>query len=197
MVVFIDMKSEAAVPRREYRQHARAASAEHTRVAILTAAKQLAGEKLLAAITLNDVAEHSGVAVQTVLRRFGSREGLLSEAVQHFVAEVIEERSVSMGDVGRAVSAVVDQYEESGDAMLLLLGQERIDPQAAKVTSLGRQLHDRWVRDSFKPADEDQHRLLVIATDLYSWKLLRRDRQLSQKATKEHLRTLCTMITAG
>jgi AcrR family transcriptional regulator len=186
-----------AMPRREYRQSARADNAERTRIAILTAVKRLAGEKHLTAITLNDVAECSGVTVQTVLRRFGSREGLFAAAVQDFRAEVVRQRPVYVGDVNRAVSAVMDQYEEFGDVMLLLLGQEHSDPQAAKVTSLGRQLHDQWVRESFDPVDDRQHRLLVIATDLYSWKLLRRDRQLSAQQTNEHLETLCHMIMTG
>lgn len=185
------------LPRREYRQSARADNAERTRVAILTAVKRLAGEKHLAAITLSDVAECSGVTVQTVLRRFGSREDLFAAAVQDFRAEVARQRPVYPGEVNRAVSVVIDQYEESGDVMLSLLGQEHSGAEATEVTALGRQLHDQWVRESFGPVDDRQHRLLVIATDLYSWKLLRRDRQLSVQQTKEHLETLCHMIIAG
>lgn len=188
---------KAAVSPRGYRQGARAANAEHTRIAILTATKLLAGEKLLAAITLNDVADRSGVTVQTVVRRFGSREALLTEAVQHFLDQVAEERRLSVPDVDQAVDVVVNHYEEAGDAMLVLLGQEPFDSHAARITSLGRELHDRWVHDSFRPADESRHRLFVVATDLYTWKLLRRDRGLSRSETADHMRRLCAMVAAG
>jgi AcrR family transcriptional regulator len=189
------MKLEAK--RRDYRQSARLASTERTRMTILAATRELAGEKLLAAITLKAVAERSGVTVQTVLRRFDSREGLLSAAVQHFLETVARQRRVAAGDTEQAVSVVVDHYEEFGDAMLLILGQEATEPDAAKITAAGRRLHDQWVRETFKPADADQHRLLVIATDLYAWKLLRRDRGLTQVHTEEHLRALCALIMAG
>ena len=151
------MKLETA-RRRDYRQSVRLASAERTRVAILAATKALAGEKLLAAITLKDVAERFGVTVQTVLRRFDSREELLAKAVQHFLGEVAQQRRVPAGDTDQAVSVVVDHYDEFGDAMLLLLGQETIEPEAAKITAAGRRLHDQWVQETFEPATADQHR---------------------------------------
>jgi hypothetical protein len=34
--------------------------------------------------------------------------------------------------------------------------------------------HRQWVRDAFAPFDADED-LLVVATDVYTWKLLRRD----------------------
>ncbi len=197
MLTSIDMKSDRGAPRRAYRQHARRVSAERTRDAIVTAAVQLAGEKPLAAITLNDIAERSGVTVQTVLRRFGSREALTAEAVEQFLVEAVGQRPAANGVTDAAVSGVVDQYEQFGEAMLLLLGQERINPHVAAITAHGRRLHDQWVREAFAPADETRYRLLIIATDLYTWKLLRRDRQLSLRRTKEHMTTLCNMIING
>ena len=55
---------------------------------------------------------------------------------------------------------------------------------AARVTDHGRQVHRRWVTETFGPASADRRALrdggcvdlLVVATDVYTWKLLRRDR---------------------
>jgi AcrR family transcriptional regulator len=49
---------------------ARADAAEHTRDRILSAAVELASERFLDEISLEDVAARAGVAVRTVIRRF-------------------------------------------------------------------------------------------------------------------------------
>ena len=182
---------------RPYQQRVRADATARTRLAILGAAQSVAASKPLAAITLKDVAEHAGVTVQTVLRRFGSRDELIEAAIDHFATQVRQERSVPRGDVRAAVDNVVAHYELWGDPMLLLLGQETIDPLALRITTLGRELHDRWVTDSLAPGTPTQHHLLVVATDLYTWKLLRRDRGLSASDTAEHMHALCRAILDG
>ncbi|MDF0532489.1 helix-turn-helix domain containing protein [Tsukamurella sp. 8F] len=178
--------------RRAYRQGARAEASERTRLAILDAGRELAGEKFLAAITLADVADRAGVTVQTVLRKFGGRDRLIAEAVEHFQPMVAAERRVPAGDVDAAVRAVVAHYEIYGDVMMLVLGQESVDSQARHIAAVGRDLHYRWVAESFgvEPR-EPRHRLLTVATDLYTWKLLRRDRGLSEVETAWHMRLLC------
>ena len=60
---------------------ARAQAVEETRRRILDALIALAGERPFAEITLDTVAERAGVSVQTVLRQFGSRDGLFAEAM--------------------------------------------------------------------------------------------------------------------
>ncbi|WP_018178553.1 TetR/AcrR family transcriptional regulator [Jongsikchunia kroppenstedtii] len=181
-------------PRRGYRQDARARSAEATHRAILEAARALSASVPLAAITLQDIAAHAGVTVQTVLRRFGSRDGVIEAAIERFAAEVRAQRAVLPGDIGAAVNTVVDHYEDYGDAMMLLLGQETVDANALRITTVGRELHDSWVADAFAPTSKRQHRLLVVATDLYTWKLLRRDRGLDPGQTAEHMYELCRAI---
>ncbi len=80
--------------------------------------------------------------------------------------------------------------------MLLLLGQESSDPMARRITDDGRRLHELWVKDAFCPRSKREHRLLIVATDLYTWKLLRRDRGLGATETAEHMHDLCCAITA-
>lgn len=184
-------------PTRPYRQTSRADAAERTRLSILAAVFDLSSEIPLAAITLGNVAERAGVTVQTVLRRFGSRQDLFEQALDHYATAVREQRLVTSDDDPReAVRIVVEHYESFGDRMLLLLGQEATDPMARRITDDGRRFHEQWVEDAFCPRSAREHRLLIVATDLYTWKLLRRDRRLSATETAEHMHDLCCAITA-
>lgn len=180
---------------RVYRQGARAEAAERTHAAILAAVFEESATNPIAAITLNRVADRAGVTVQTVLRRFGSRDELIEQTIEHYANAVRKQRLVVPGDPRAAVDVIVTHYEEYGDRTLLLLGQETTDPLALRITEQGRATHDAWVAAAFTPRDEREHRLLVVATDLYTWKLLRRDRGLSAPATADHMHSLCRAIT--
>jgi hypothetical protein len=52
------------------------------------------------------------------------------------------------------------------------------------------------VREAFAPATSDESvlDLLVVATDVYAWKLLRRDRGHSRAQTENRLHTLVTAV---
>ena len=92
-----------------------------------------------------------------------------------------------MGDVAEAVRILMDHYEKRGSSVLLLLAQEQSEEQVARITSNGRALHRTWVAEVFQPflpagrgAREELLDLLVVATDVYAWKLLRLDRGLGR-----------------
>lgn len=188
---------------RTYTMTARAEAAEATRRRILDATVTLAGRMLLAEISLEAVAAEAGVSVQTVLRRFGSREGLFAAAHEHGTTLVTTERETPVGDVDAAVRVVIDHYELRGDAVLMLLAQERTDEAVRQITESGRQLHRRWVEHVFAPylgvAEERTSLvdLLVVATDLYTWKLLRRDRGLSPTTTHTLMTRLVRAVLSG
>lgn len=182
---------------RRYTMTTRAEAAERTRVRILDAAVALADTKLIPEISLDDVATAAGVSVQTVLRRFESRAGLLEAARAHALAAVRDERRTPVGDLDAAVSVVVDHYENRGDGVVLMLAQEHGDETIRQVTSDGRTLHRTWVAETFAPHLPDDVEgadalvdLLVVATDVYTWKLLRRDRGLSRVRTEARMRQL-------
>ena len=65
-----------------------------------------------------------------------------------------------------------------------------------KVTDLGRAMHRQWVRESLTPsvADEALLDLLVVATDVYTWKLLRLDLGLSRADVEGALVELITEL---
>jgi AcrR family transcriptional regulator len=188
---------------RTYTMTARAEAAERTRVAVLDATVALAMTRRLADISLDDVAGRAGVSVQTVLRKFGSRDGLLEAAMHHAVREVDEERRTPVGDVAAAVEVVVDHYERLGDGVVLLLGQEHDDPQVARIVGNGRRLHQAWVETVFAPhlppagaRREELVDLLAVACDVYTWQQLRRDRGLDRATTVARMTHLVAALLA-
>ncbi|MFT3871405.1 MAG: TetR/AcrR family transcriptional regulator [Nocardioides sp.] len=186
--------------KRPYAMRARAKSVEETRRRILDAAVRLADDRLIADISLSATAETAGVSVQTVLRQFGTRARLIEAATEHALTMVGEERRTVPGDVDAAVSTVLAHYEARGDATLLLLAQEQTDPVVRRITDAAKQLHRIWVTDSFAPqlaANDDNEELvdlLVVATDLYTWKLLRRDRGLSRRRVHQRMTALVRAV---
>ena len=184
---------------------ARAAGVEKTRRRILDATFALSTERLFTDISLDAVARSAEVSVQTVLRQFGSRAGLIEATAEHAERLVTEERQAPPGDVPGAVRVLVDHYELRGDGTVLMLAQETTDATVATVVEKGRGYHRSWVEDVFAPLlsgwpEESRVAaidLLVVATDVYTWKLLRRDRGLSRAATEERITQLTEAVLAA
>lgn len=190
----MDMKT------RTYEMTARAASTDETRVSILRATFALSAEKLSADIVLADVAERSGVTVKTILRHFGSRDGLFDAVIEFASREVRRERSTPVGDIDAAIATVHAHYELRGDWVIRMLGQEHSDPRIHHIVENGRTVHREWVESTFRPqllAMKDPREatdLLVLATDVYAWKLLRRDLGLSIDETQQRARALVRAV---
>jgi AcrR family transcriptional regulator len=189
---------------RKYTMGARAQAVDATRRRIMDALISLAGERPFAELTLDTIAERGGVSVQTVLRQFGSRDGLFAEAMDAAMVDAGDERRTPPGDVAAAVRIVVDHYERRGRTALLMLAQEGYDDVARKATDRGKAMHRDWVRDAFAPATDDETLLdlLVVASDVYTWKLLRIDRGHSRTVTERRMHqlvdaVLTTGLTAG
>jgi AcrR family transcriptional regulator len=185
---------------RTYTMTARARAVEETRTRIIDACVALHGERPVTEIGLDDIAERAGVSVQTVLRHFGSRAGLAEASMERAQHDVSEERRTPVGDVAAAVHTIVDHYERRGDQALLMLAQEDHQELMARVTRQGKAMHRAWVEEVFAPyldeaADADALTdLLVVATDVYTWKLLRRDRRLGRQRTEERIRRLVDAV---
>ena len=118
-------------------------------------------------------------------------------AVDFAAAEVVEERMAPVGDPRAAVRVIVDHYELRGDWVIAMLGQELADARIRRITELGRQTHRVWVETVFSPQpdfDEELRDLLIVATDVYTWKLLRRDRGLDRNDTERSMLRLVTAL---
>ena len=189
---------------RSYTMTARAEAAEQTRLRITRAAFDLQTERLTAEISLEDIASRAGVTVQTVLRRFGSKAELFQASLEWINSEIAEERRAPAGDVTAGIRVLVDHYEKHGDFALLMLAQENSYPHVRQMSDMGKQMHRRWVEDVFGPllpaaadARSEAIDLLVVTTDVYTWKLMRRDRGLSRSQTEHRINALVSAVLAA
>lgn len=178
---------------------ARAEAAAQTARDILMAAVELWREHPFDEISLQAIAERAGVSVQTVLRRFGSKEGVVAACVEEDVAGVRTERErAPVGDLEAALEILLRHYERDGDAVLRTLALEDRVQVAKTVADTGREAHRAWCARVFAPflppPDHDAYTArvdaFVAATDVYLWKLLRRDLARSADETKQVIRTL-------
>lgn len=168
---------------RRYVQGARAEAAEATARRIIDAFLARLMTHWFDEITLDRVAEDAGVTVQTVVRRFGGKHGLLAEAVKVLAIQIHARRASPRGDIERLVDNVIKDYEETGDAVIRLLALEPRHPALGEIIEFGRSEHRRWVSEVFAeplrkldPASRKRALdALVVATDVYVWKVLRRD----------------------
>jgi AcrR family transcriptional regulator len=168
---------------RGYQQKARAEAAEASTRRIIEAFLKRAEKEWFDKIRLEDVAADAGVTVQTVIRKFGNKTGLLDAAHRHMGQSVMVRRVSTPGDVERAVDALTRDYEEAAPLILRLLDQEQMHPVLKPVLDAGRRGHRDWLEETFAenlnklPAARRLAMLdaLVVAADIYVWKLVRLD----------------------
>jgi len=185
--------------KRTYSSEVRTAKAADTRQRILDAAQDLFMDRS-AEFTLDRVATMSGVTVQTVLRVFGSKQALILAAIGTF-RQSDEPRFVGpSGAIAAIIARLYDDYEEIGDRVIRMLADEFHIPGFSEITVIGRQRHCEWVNAAFaeqlaaQPARKRTLLLtaLIAATDVYVWKLLRRDLALDRKTSQSITELLVT-----
>jgi AcrR family transcriptional regulator len=169
---------------------ARAVSTEETRTAILDAVDEIFLPNPGRTFSLDEVAQRAGTTVQTVLRHFGSKVGLLEEAARHGLTRVKSGRDeVPAGDLAAIAAYLARHYEESAPMVLRMLAVEHEAPEVAKIVQQGRDMHRAWVervlgsalRRVKRPERRRRLAMLIAATDLLTWKLLRMEQRLSQR----------------
>jgi AcrR family transcriptional regulator len=189
---------------REYRMGARAEAARLTGERIIDALISLYREQPLEQIRLADVADRAGVTVQTVIRRFENKTGLVMAAVHRVGEQVRAQRgAVTPGDLPAAVARLLDHYEQMGDLSLKLLAEEPAVPGVGSIAQAGREHHRAWCATVFAPTVDRltgaarRRRLaqLVAVCDVYTWKLLHRDAGLSRAQTELALIEMLTPLT--
>lgn len=200
-----DMES-ASLPRREYQMKARAEAAAATGNRILEAAIELFSTRPYEDVGLEDIAEAADVSVRTVLRRFGSKDELFVESSERSGLRMRSQRSaVPVGDLRGTIRNLFDHYEEWGDQRLLFLAQEHRVAQIRRNVRVGRRVHRDWVEQAFGPflakrrgQRRERHVMaLLAATDVYAWKLLRRDWGLSREEAERTLEEMIKPMLGG
>ena len=184
---------------RPYQMGARAASVAATGERILDAAVEAFWERPGEQVSLDDVARRAGVSVQTVIRRFGGRDGLLAAAVERESERVRVERDpAGLENPAEAVGQLVAHYEALGDRVLAMLAEETRTSALREVAEAGRAFHRAWCETVFASSlasltgETRDRRLaqLVAVCDVYTWKVLRRDARLSRRQTELAVREL-------
>lgn len=185
-----------------YRLGKRAISRDRTRRQILEAAEKLWLERWYDDVGLREVAEHAGVALQTVVNHFGSKGGLLAAVAENVGARMDRRRDeVVAGDVDGSVAMIIDEYEEIGDAIFRMIALEGRVEELTPLLAHGRGVHRAWVERVFaewlpEPGAERERRTvtLVAATDVLTWKVLRREQELSREDAELTMRETVTAL---
>jgi AcrR family transcriptional regulator len=185
-----DMKLE---PGRPYRMVARAEKVSRTGEAIIAASLALYHEMWLDEITLEKVAARAGVSTKTLVRRYGSRDGLVAAVAQTLAGRVAEQRfQAPVGDLPGAVANLTTHYEHHGDLALRNMVQAQRFPHIAALVEHGRAEHRQWVGHAFAPwltgrpgpGREILEAQLIAITDVTVWQVLRRDLGLDERRTR-------------
>jgi AcrR family transcriptional regulator len=189
--------------KRRYVMTARTAKAEATKTRIKMGAIQLYRERPIEDFTLDEVAQRSGTTVRTILRAFPSKDELVYAALDEMAAGGVFLKPTPPGDVAAAVAAFFDIYETIGDLVIQRLSDERRHPALKASLDQGRENHRDGVKCAFAPQlARHQGRtrakllsILIVATDVYVWKLLRRDMVLTRSAAEAIVRRMITGVT--
>jgi AcrR family transcriptional regulator len=190
--------------KRRYVMTARAAKAAATKERIRASAMEVYLQEPIDDFTLEAVATRAGTTVQTILRIFGSKDELVYAALEEMAAGGVFLRPTPLGDIKAAVSAFFDIYESVGDLVMQRLNEERRRPALKPSLDQGRENHRDGVKTIFAPqldrldgADRAQLlTILIVLTDVYVWKLLRRDMALSRPAAEAIVRKMILGVTS-
>lgn len=170
--------------RRVYRQVARAEASDDLRARILRAFMDALLAKWLDEITLDAVAAAAKTTRRTVIRFFGGKSGLIEAAIQVIPDEIAARRRQPPGTSLDAIAAAtVADLEVLGDFYLRMLAAAPRNPEINPAIAVGRRNHRLWLAEALSPwlsgmpPDQAERALCesLIATDTYTWTLLRRD----------------------
>ncbi len=145
-------------------------------------------------VTIRQIAGAAGVAVQTVVNHFATKEAVFAALVADRAASrafVAHRDRVAPGDLRGAAAAVVADYEAYGDMTVRMLAVEERFAAVRAAAPIGRAALREWCEQTFPAAlaglrgaaRERRLGLLVVATDVFTWKLLRRDHGRSRAQT--------------
>ncbi len=191
--------SMAEIGRRPYKQVARAEAQQRTRAALLDAAMEEFTQGRWEKMSLQELASRANVTKQTLLRHFGSKDGLLMQALASTAAEMYTQRwSTVPGDVEGAVENVLDHYEAWGERSLRVgAWLDSGPPTLAGISQMARKLHYDWIEYAFGPQlerrDGDERvrcrAALIALCDVHTWWLLAHDLGFERAAVRATLTT--------
>jgi AcrR family transcriptional regulator len=138
-------------------------------------------------MSLESLAAEAGVTKQTLLRHFGSKDGLLLQALGRGVRQVLDQRfGAPVGDVAGAVENLLDHYEAYGRRGLRIGAWQDGPAPLAKLERMARKVHYDWVDYAFGPwlepldgeARARRRAALIALCDVHAWWVLSHDLEL-------------------
>jgi AcrR family transcriptional regulator len=185
---------------RPYVMRARAEAAAATRQRIIASARELLVQHTFEEMTVEAIAEGADTTARTVLRIFGSKEELFAQAL-HSLGQ-FGQAPITPGNLDALISGTYDFYEKIGDTVIRWLADEPRIPAMHEHLNIGRQHLSAWVAAAFAPTlqrldgerRKEVHDALIVAFDVYTWKLLRRDFGLSRRAAQARTKRIVVGI---
>lgn len=174
---------------REYKQVERAKAQERTREALIAAATDEFFEGNWLKTSLDSLSRRAGVTRQTLLRHFGSKDGLLMQSLIRGASQVRDQRwNTPTTDISGAVENVIDHYEEWGERSVRIGAWQRGPTVLALFANAARQIHYDWVEHAFarwldkfdEETRAERQAILVVLCDVQTWWILSNDLGLSR-----------------
>lgn len=182
-------------PARGYIKVARAEGEERTRAALLDAADEAFLSAPWEHASLEAIARAAGVTKQTLLRHFGSKDGLLEQVMARAIDEVEKQRlSVPTNDIAGAVDNLLEHYEVRGGRAMRSSNLD-MNGSLADLGGRARQFHYDWVELAFggwltavRRSERGRLRAALIAVcDVQAWWILTHDLELSRAEVRATL----------
>ena len=128
------------------------------------------------AITLQAVADRAEVSLKTVVRHFGTKEGLLTACMEVSVTREEGAREVAAGDIAGVVAVLSQRYEAMADYVVRNAEMEFRYPVMGAWVARTRASHKDWLARAFAPwlppeGPVREQRLMALywATEIRSW----------------------------
>lgn len=186
---------------RPYNSERRAKAVQQSRERAIEAFIALSGRMTLDDITLDRVAQATGVTVRTLQRHFDNKEHLVREAHETILRSIserlVDETPGSHAFVGR----IVRHMEQIGDYLVRFENEASNYPSLLPDLERGREMRrsalgrmfDAQIQCDAKTRERTLKALYVVS-DVYAWKILRRDIGLSTADTEALLRDMVEAV---
>ncbi len=190
---------------RTYTKRARAQAEGQTRTALLDAADEAFLSGPWEHASLEAIAGTAGVTKQTLLRHFGSKDGLLEQTLRRAIAEVERQRlGAPTNDIAGAVDNLLDHYETRGGPAMRSSNMD-LDGPLADLGRMARQFHHDWVEHAFgtwlkaaPPRERERLRAaLIVVCDVQAWWILAHDLAMPRRAVRATLILIITRLLGG
>ena len=184
---------------------ARAETARATGVRIVHAGAELFESTSYDEVSLEMIAAHAGVSLPTLLRKFGSKDGLFLACARELSGRELAARKVAPGDVRGAARVLCGRYQQLGPRWRRYIALEPRFPAVATAIAGVRHGHRDWLAQVFEPylprraGPLRTRRLaaLFAATEMYVWWSWREHLGLSAEQAQATMNEMLAALVAS